>query len=162
MLRQVSGRTGLHFGPPSPDETDDPRAPEGGSVIRHTALYKVTIWIGRIQAPLLTGSYLVLIAYVLVSPLLLLRSGREHLLRDGAVVALALGAFGTILCSCVYAAYYPQHGVPFTGTLVLCVAYAASNSKRVLSALRPASDNGLPAGRDGAATGPMRRTASMS
>jgi len=88
---------------------------------------------------LLTASYLVLLAYVLFSPLLLLGRKREHLLRDGAIVALAMGAFATILCFCVFAAYFPQHGVPFMGVLVICVVFAVSNSKRILGSLRPAT-----------------------
>jgi hypothetical protein len=68
--------------------------------------------------------------------LVLLGREREHLLRDGAVMALAMGAFATILCSCVFAAYYPQHGVAFMGVLVICVVFAASNYKRIVQALR--------------------------
>jgi hypothetical protein len=133
VLNNFAGDTfGYNLGPPSPSETEDPRAPEGGSVIRCNPLYGVTVWINRLEAPLLTASYLVLLAYVLFSPLLLLGREREHLLRDGAVVALALGTFATILCSCVFAAYYPQHGVPFMGVLVICVVFAASNSKRIV------------------------------
>ncbi len=124
------------YPPPSPSETENPRAPEGGSVVRHKLLYGLTAWINRLEAPLLTASYFVLLAYVLFSPLLLLGREREHLLRDGAVVALAMGAFATILCSCVLAAYYPEHGVPFMGVLVICVVFAASNSKRILGSLR--------------------------
>jgi hypothetical protein len=75
--------------------------------------------------------------------LLLLAGEREHLLRDGAVVALAIGAFATILCSCVLAAYYPQHGVPFMGVLVICVVFALNNSKRILGFLcSPAAKTG--------------------
>lgn len=121
------------YQPPSPSETADPHAPEGGSVVRHTSLYWVTVWINRLEAPVLTASYVVLLAYVLFSPVvLLLGRDREHLLRDGAVVALAMGAFATILCSCVFAAYYPQHGVPFMGVLVICVVFAVSNSRRIV------------------------------
>ncbi len=124
------------YPPPIPSEIENPRAPEGGSVIRHKALYELTVWINRLEAPLLTASYLVLLAYVLFSPLLLLGREREHLLCDGAVVAVAVGAFTTILCSCVFAAYYPEHGVPFMGVLVICVIFAANNSKRALGSLR--------------------------
>lgn len=120
------------FLPPSPSETEDPRAPEGGSVVRNGTLYGVTVWINRLETPLLTASYVVLLAYVLFGPLVLLGRERELLLRDGAVVALAMGAFGTILCSCVFAAYYPQHGVPFMGVLVICVVFAIANSKRIV------------------------------
>ncbi len=128
------------YPPPSPSETEDPRAPEGGNVIRYIPLYGVTVWINRLEAPLLTASYLVLLGYVLFSPLLLLGREPGHLLRDGAVVALAMGAFATILASCFFAAYYPQHGVPFMGVLVISVVFAINNSKRILGSLRsPAS-----------------------
>jgi hypothetical protein len=50
-----------------------------------------------------------------------------------------MGAFATILCFCVFAAYFPQHGVPFMGVLVICVVFAVSNSKRILGSLRPAT-----------------------
>ncbi len=123
--------------PPSPSEIEDPRAPEGGSVVRNSALYTVTVWINRLEAPLLTASYVVLLSYILFSPLVLLGRDREHLLRDGAVVALAMGAFATILCSCVFAAYYPQHGVPFMGVLVICVVFAVSNVRRIVQFWAP-------------------------
>lgn len=85
---------------------------------------------------MLTAGYVVLLGYILFSPLLLLGRNREHLLRNGAVVALAMGTFATILCSCVFAAYYPQHGVPFMGVLVLCAVFAVNNLERVLGAFR--------------------------
>jgi hypothetical protein len=92
----------------------------------------ITVWINRLESPLLTASYLVLLAYVLASPLLFLGHEYGYLLRDGAVVALAMGAFATILCSCFYAAYYPEHGAPFMGVLVICVVFTTSNFKRIL------------------------------
>ena len=125
------------FGPPAPNETKDPHAPEGGSVIRDRALYEGIVWLAHIEAPFLLGGYLALLACVLSSPLLLL-AGREHLLRDSAVAAVALAAFATILCSCFIAAYYPQHGVPFLGLFMLIVGYAVSNSKRLLGRIRVA------------------------
>jgi hypothetical protein len=123
--------------PPSPAETDDPHAPEGGSVVRDKAFYTATVWINRIETPLLTAAYVILLAYVAFSPLLLLSRKRDELLRDGAVVAIATGVFATVFCMCAVAAYFPEHGVPFTGVLVICSVFAVSNSKRVVQFWRP-------------------------
>ena len=54
----------------------------GGSVVRDGALYEVTVWINRLEKPLLTATYVVLLAYVLFGPRVLLGYEREHLLRD--------------------------------------------------------------------------------
>jgi hypothetical protein len=101
-------------------------------VVRDQTFYTATVWINRIETPLLTAAYVVLLAYVVFSPLLLLSRERNELLRDGAVVAIAMGAFGTIFCMCAVAAYFPEHGVPFMGMLVICVVYTVSNSKRIV------------------------------
>jgi hypothetical protein len=127
--------------PPSPAETEDPHAPEGGSVIRDKAFYAATVWINRIEAPLLTAAYVILLAYVVFSPLVLLSRKRDDLLRDGAVGAIAMGAFATILCTCAVAAYFPEHGVPFMGVLVICVAYGVSNSRRIVQFWKTPSPN---------------------
>jgi hypothetical protein len=126
---------------PSPGETQDPHAPEGGSVVRDQTLYTATVWINRIETPLLTAAYVILLAYVVFSPLVLLSRERDDLLRDGAVVAIAMGAFATILCTCAVAAYFPEHGVPFMGVLVICVIYTVSNSKRIVRFWNPPSPN---------------------
>jgi hypothetical protein len=121
-----------NLAPPSPAETQDPHAPEGGSVVRDQTFYTATVWINRIETPLLTAAYVVLLAYVMFSPLLLLSRERDELLRDGAVVAIAMGAFASVFCMCAVAAYFPEHGVPFMGVLVICVVYTVSNSKRIV------------------------------
>ena len=132
VLNNFAGDTfDYNLAPPSPAETKDPHAPEGGSVVRDKAFYTATVWINRIETPLLTAAYVILLAYVVFSPLLLLSREREDLLRDGAVVAIAMGAFATILCACAVAAYFPEHGVPFMGVLVICVVYTVGNSKRI-------------------------------
>jgi hypothetical protein len=126
-----------NLAPPSPTETQDPHAPEGGSVVRDQTFYTATVWINRIETPLLTAAYVVLLAYVVFSPLLLLGRERDELLRDGAVVAIAMGVFATIFCMCAVAAYFPEHGVPFIGVLVICVVYSVSNSKRIVQFWSP-------------------------
>lgn len=128
----ASGTFDHNFTPPSPSEMQDPHAPEGGSVVRDKAFYTATVWINRIEIPLLTTAYVILLAYVVFSPLLLLSRKKDNLLRDGAVVAIAMGAFATILCTCAVAAYFPEHGVPFMGVLVICVVYTVSNAKRIV------------------------------
>jgi hypothetical protein len=101
----------------------------------------VTVWINRIEIPLLTAAYMILLAYVLFSPLLLPSRERDDLLRDGARVAIAMGAFATILCTCAVAAYFPEHGVPFMGVLIICVVYPASSPKRIVQFWKPPSPN---------------------
>jgi hypothetical protein len=118
--------------PPNLAETEDPHAPEGGSVVRDKDFYTATVWINRIETPLLTAAYVILLAYVVFSPLLLLSREPDDLLRDGAVVAVAMGAFATILCTCAVAAYFPEHGVPFIGVLIICVFHTVSNSRRIV------------------------------
>jgi hypothetical protein len=125
------------YAPPSPTETEDPRAPEGGSAVRQLRLYELALWINRIEAPLLSLAYVVLLGYVLFSPLLIFGGSDEYLLRDSAVVMLAVAAFSVTAASCVVAAYYPQHGIPFLGVLIICVCYALQNHDRILRALRP-------------------------
>jgi len=121
-----------NLAPPSPAETEDPHAPEGGSVVRDQTAYTSTVWINRIETPLLTAAYVALLAYVVFSPLLLLSSERDEFLRDGAVVAIAVATFATIFCMCAVAAYFPEHGVPFIGVMVICALYTVSNSKRIV------------------------------
>lgn len=117
-------------------ETNDPHAPEGGNVVRSRALYTVTLWINRIEEPLLVAAYLVLLGFALASPWLLNGRSPQHLLNDGAVAALALAALATIVCCCVVAAYYPAHGVPFFAVHVICFFTAAANTDRILDGLR--------------------------
>jgi hypothetical protein len=124
-----------NYSPFSLTEMNDPHAPEGGNVVRSRALYPVTVWISRIEAPVLTASYLLLLGVVLLSPWLLLGRSAEHLLNDGVVVSLALAAFATIVCCCFVAAYYPEHGVPFFTVNVICAVWAATNWKRTLRAI---------------------------
>lgn len=119
------------YPPPSPAETENPRAPEGGGVVRNLGLYKVALWINWIEAPLLTASYVVLLGYVLFSPLLFFSGREEAILHDGGVFALAVAAFSVVIASCVVAAYYPEHGVSFFGVLVICVCFALHNRGRI-------------------------------
>jgi hypothetical protein len=128
-----------NLAPPSPAETQDPHAPEGGSVVCDQTFYTATVWINRIETPLLTAAYVVLLAYVVFSPLLLLGREGDELLLDGAVVAIAMGVFATVFCMCAVAAYFPEHGVPFTGVLVICAVYTVSNSKRIVQFWKPRS-----------------------
>ncbi len=120
--------------PPSPSETADPHAPDGGTVVRSKALWRLTTWIGHLESPLLTSSYVVLLGFVLFGPVLLLaRYEGPQLLRDATVVALAMGTLGTFICSCFVAAYYPQHGVPFLTVLFITMFYALDNRARAIS-----------------------------
>jgi hypothetical protein len=136
------------FSPASPTETENPQAPEGGTAVRSIAIYNVAVWINRIEAPLLSAAYLVLLAYVLASPWMFLRKGEDRLLLDGAVTILAVSAFAVIAASCVVAAYYPEHGIAFYGVLVICVCYAFENRGRIKGRIRAAigspQDSALP------------------
>lgn len=122
----VSDTFDYNLPPPSTLETHDPHAPEGGSVVRDITFYTATVWINRIETPFLTAAYVILLAYVLFCPLLLLSRDRNDLLCGGAVVAIAVGTFATILCTCAVAAYFPEHGVPFMSVLVICAVLQAA------------------------------------
>ena len=119
------------YAPPSPTETENPQAPEGGSAVRSVAIYEVALWINRIESPFLTAAYVVLLLFVLASPWIFFAGREETLLRDAAVCILAISAFAVIAASCVVAAYYPEHGIAFFGVLVICVCYALNNRERI-------------------------------
>ncbi len=123
------------YAPPEPAETNNPHAPEGGSVVRHVRLYNVAVWINRIEAPLLKLGYVVLLGYVLFSPLVIFGATDESLLRNSAVVGLAVAAFSVVAVSCAVAAYYPEHGIPFLGVLLVCACFAVDNRKGLVRAL---------------------------
>jgi hypothetical protein len=118
-----------------PDETNDPRAIEGGTVVKNRFGWKIAYWMGMAETPFLTVFYLVTLAYVLASPLILLNGGNEITTTDVAVTALALGTVGAIVAYCLVEAYYSQYGIPYVGVLVICAAYAVDNSKRWLGGL---------------------------
>ena len=119
------------YAPPSPAETENPQAPEGGSAVRSVAIYDVALWINRIESPFLSAAYVVLLVFVLVSPWIFFAGREETLLQDAAVCILAVSAFAVIAASCVVAAYYPEHGIALFGVLVICVCYALNNRERI-------------------------------
>jgi len=122
--------------PPDPAETHDPQAPEGGTTVRNLQLYKVTVFIDRIEAPLLSAGYIVLIGFVLSAPVALVDRSDRFLFQDAGVITLAVSTFSVVVASCVVAAYYPQHGIPFFAVLIICVCFVIEHHQRILRALR--------------------------
>ena len=114
-----------------PDEVTDPRAVEGGSVVKSRAGWEVIHRIGMIQAPFLTASYLLTLITVLVCPVVLLGTGGDITTRDVAVSALALGTVATFVAFCLLEAYHNHYGIPHISVLLICTAYAGANFRLV-------------------------------
>ena len=124
------------FTPFDPSETNDPRAVEGGSVVKSRVGWRIVYWIALAQAPFLLIFYLVTLVYVILSPAILLNRGSNITLSDVAVTAIALASVGTFIAFCFLEAYHKQYGLPHVGVLLTCAAYAADNFKRIKGALR--------------------------
>jgi len=124
------------FMPPDPAETNDPRAVEGGNVVRSRAGWRVVYWTALAQAPFLMVFYLITLAYVFLSPLILLNPGNNTRANDVAVTALALGSVGTFVAFCLLESYHKQYGLPHLGVFMICAAYAAENFNRIVGALK--------------------------
>jgi hypothetical protein len=106
------------YPPPTPPETEDPHAPEGGSTVRFAALYTVAKWWTWIESPILLAGYLAMLGYVAYLIVGVIR-GTEAVLRRPEVGILATANFAVVAGSCVFAAYYPEHGIPFFGLFIV-------------------------------------------
>jgi hypothetical protein len=102
----------------------DPRSVDGRDVVRYPALWRIAVWINRVQAPLLCGLYVCTLALALGGPIWLLwgpRSGTA--LMDGAVLAMVLSTVATFLSFCVTMAYRSEYGPPFLGVMLIAFVY---------------------------------------
>ena len=111
------------YPPPTPTETQDPQAPGGGSVVRFDGLYTIAKWLTFTESPVLLAGYLAMLGYVvyLIAGVL-----RGRALRKPEVGILATANFAVVAGSCVVAAYYPEHGIPFFGLFVVYLSTLVS------------------------------------
>jgi len=130
-------RDSFNFWPkfPTPDETVDPMAVEGGSVLKNRTGLRVIRWAGVLEAPFLTAFYVVTLTYVLFSPLIFFRGGNDVRASDVTVTALAVGTTGTIIAFCLVESYHPQYGIPHMAVLLVCTAFAVDNLGRIREAM---------------------------
>jgi hypothetical protein len=126
------------------NETKDPHAPEGGTVVRSQITYPLTRCVNWIERPLLTASYLVLLGLAFFAPWRVLTGKTENLLADLVVATLAVAVFGTMAAICFIAAYYPGHGVPFFSIYTICTFYVAGNFDRIRRAIAARRGKGRP------------------
>jgi len=134
FLRDSFDFTASHSGT-SPEEVEDPRAVEGGTVVKSRAGWKVIHAVAAAQAPFLTAFYVLTLAYVLFSPFVLLRNSSGITTSDVAVTALAMGTEGTFAAFCLLESYHNQYGVPHISVLVVCTGYAVGNFRRIRRAM---------------------------
>jgi len=120
---------------PSPKEVSDPRAVEGGSVVKNETGWNLICWTGIVQAPILTLFYVVALACVFSSPLILLNRNEGTRVSDVAVVAMGMGTVATFVAFCLLEAYHNQYGTPYLSTLTICGAYVFDNFGRMGGAL---------------------------
>ena len=111
-------------------------SPVGGSTIKNGQLARFIVWMIIVQAPLLTICYIVILGYVILSPLIL----RRGTLKDATVTALAMGTVATFVACCALAGYNKEYSVPHLGVLLVCTAYAAENLPRMRRELTAGSD----------------------
>ena len=98
-----------------------PVAVSGGSVIRFHGLWRLAIWIDRVQAPILTLMYCVTLGFAVLGFFLIMSSyDSAAIIRIAPVVALAVGTLGTMAAYCLLAGYDPRYSAPHLGTIVLC------------------------------------------
>ncbi len=127
----------------TPEETDDPRAVEGGSVVRSRTLWKLACTLIATEAPLLAALYILVLGYVVFCPLTLLTAPARPL-EDSITTTLALAVLGTFVAACLLAAYYPQHGEPYLGVMVIASAYLYEQRARLRDSVQsvPAPPSG--------------------
>src|SRR5262249_32881303 len=101
----------------------DPRSPEGTSVVRVRPLVNLTALLNRIEAPLLTAVYLLMLGLALYSPVALWRADRDATLRALTVSTFALSTLAVLVAYAVLAAYYNRYSVPQMGVLFLSATY---------------------------------------
>jgi hypothetical protein len=131
-------RDSFDFAPkfPAPDETVDPMAVEGGSVLKSTTGLQIIRLAGMLQAPFLTAFYVVTLTYVLFAPLILLSGAFGIRTSDVIAVALAMGTTGTIIAFCLLESYHGQYGTPRIAILLICAAYTVENFGRIWKAMK--------------------------
>ncbi len=120
----------------SPEETADPRAVEGGSVVKSRTGWEIVRWVGVVQAPFLTAFYIVTLAYVFFSPLILLNRSNNITTDDVAVTALATGMVATMVAFCLLESYHNQYGIPYLAVPLICTTYAWNNLARIRNAMK--------------------------
>jgi hypothetical protein len=120
----------------SPEETADPRAVEGGSVVKSRTGWEIVRWLGVVQAPFLTAFYVVTLAYVFFCPLILLNRSNNITTDDVAVTALALGMVATMVAFCLLESYHNQYGIPYLAVPLICTTYALNNFARIRNAMK--------------------------
>ncbi len=131
-------RDSFDFAPkfPAPEETVDPMAVDGGTVLKNRTGLQIIRLIGMLQAPFLTTFYVVTLTYVLSSPLILLSDSYGIRASDVIVVALAMGTTGTIIAFCLLESYHGQYGVPHIAIFLICAAYTVENLGRIWKAMK--------------------------
>jgi hypothetical protein len=123
---------------------DDMQSVDGKDPIRNKGLWKVAVWLNRIQAPFLRCWYIVTLAFVFAGPFLLVRTtGTENGIRSLTVSALAVSSVGTFVAFCFLEAYYRQYGLPHLGAMAVVGTYAVSKTAGLWSrGRRSAETNG--------------------
>jgi hypothetical protein len=131
-------RDSFDFAPnfPAPDETVDPMAVEGGSVLKNRTGLQIIRCAGILQAPFLTAFYVVTLTYVLFAPLLFLSTANDIRASDVILVALAMGTTGTMITFCLLESYHNQYGIPHIAILLICTAYTVENFGRIWKAMK--------------------------
>jgi hypothetical protein len=118
--------------PPPPGETKDPRAWEGGTVVRHPKLWNCANWWNRLQAPILTLFFVMALGVVLFAPVIILSAGDHRISYDATVIGLAAGVIATFVACCMFACYMPHYGLPHWGAIVICGVYVIDRLLEVL------------------------------